>query len=285
MSERPRALPADPPPPAADYRGLLRSAGLDRADALALLIHASGRSRAWLIAHDEDAVDAATQARFATLAAARRAGEPVAYLVGQREFFGRAFAVDRRVLIPRPETELLVEWALAHAPAGARVLDLGTGSGAIAVTLAAERRDLELWAVDLSAEALEVAAANAARHAPGRVRLLRSDWTAALGNEGFGLIVSNPPYIAAGDRHLAEGDLRFEPAGALTDQRDGLSCIRAIVAGLETHLLPGGWVGIEHGYDQSAAVRSLLTQAGLEEVASARDLAGIERISVGRRPG
>jgi len=278
MPDHPRATS-----PTTDFRRLLGECGLDRADAQALLVHASGRSRAWLIAHDDDPVDAATRARFDALAEARRGGAPVAYLIGTREFFGREFAVDRNVLIPRPDTELLVEWALDHAPRGARVLDMGTGSGAIAVTLAAERPDLEVWATDLSAPALAVATSNATRHAPGRVKLLQGDWYAAVGVAQFALIVSNPPYIAAGDPHLAQGDLRFEPAGALTDHADGLTCIRAIAGGLKLHLLPGGWVGIEHGYDQAAAVRALLAAAGMDDVASAQDLAGIERISVGRR--
>ena len=164
-----------------------------------------------------------------------------------------------------------------------RVLVVDDERGLVAA-LAAERPDLELWAVDVSDAALAVAAGNAARHAPGRVRLLRSDWYSALTGERFKLIVSNPPYIAAGDHHLGEGDLRFEPVGALTDHRDGLSCIRAIVAGVDAHLLPGGWIGMEHGWDQGVAVRDILQAGGLTEVASERDLAGIERIGVGRRP-
>ena len=215
--------------------------------------------------------------------ARRLAGEPIAYLVGQREFFGLAFAVSEAVLIPRPDTELLVELALERLPQHGKVLDMGTGSGAIAVALAHTRPDAAVTALDVSEAALAVAQGNAARNGAA-VRFLHSDWFGALGGEVFDLVVSNPPYIAHGDVHLAQGDLRFEPVDALTDHGDGLSALRTIVAGAPAHLAAQGWLLMEHGYDQAAAVRAQLTAAGYSDVQSWRDLAGIERVSGGRRP-
>ncbi len=218
----------------------------------------------------------------------RIAGEPIAYLVGQREFFGLPFRVTTDVLIPRPETELLVELALQRAPHGARLLDMGTGSGAIAVVLAHARADLQVSALDVSAAALDIARQNAAQHlasSGGALRLLQSDWYDALpAGEQFELIVANPPYIVAGDAHLGQGDLRFEPLGALTDHADGLSALRTIVNGAAAHLVAGGWLLMEHGYDQAAAVRALLMAQGFSDVQSWQDLAGIERVSGGIRP-
>jgi len=254
---------------------------LDPVDNRVLLCHALGLTRVGLITQSTRELTADEAARLADLIARRLAGEPVAYLVGRREFYGLPFEVDPAVLIPRPETEWLVELALERLPPRDRVLDMGTGSGAIAVALAHTRPDALVTALDVSEEALAVARRNAAANAAG-VRFLASDWYAALEGEQFELIVSNPPYIAAGDSHLAQGDLRFEPAGALTDHADGLSALRRIVAGAAPHLAPQGWLLMEHGYDQSAAVRALLAAAGFEQVQSWPDLAGIERVSGAR---
>ncbi len=217
----------------------------------------------------------------------RVAGEPIAYIVGEREFYGLSFEVTPDVLIPRPETELLVELALQYMPADARVLDLGTGSGAIAIALAHAQPDAIVTALDASPAALAVARGNAQRHSVA-VELLHSDWFAALAvprdMRQFDVIVSNPPYIVAGDPHLTQGDLRFEPADALTDHADGLSALRTIVSGAMSHLVAGGWLFVEHGYDQAAAVRTLLAEQGFVDGQSWKDLAGIERVSGGHRP-
>ena len=255
-------------------------------DARPLLIHALGVSRAWLIAHDTDPLPAAQAERFLELAARRRGGEPVAYLLGEREFMGHRFQVTPDVLIPRPDTELLVETALAcvHGRAAPALLDLGTGSGAIAVSLALARPDARVCATDLSAAALEVAAGNA-RRLGAPVRLFQGDWYHALNSAGpaavYNVIVSNPPYIASDDTHLQHGDLRFEPPGALTDGADGLLAIRKIIAGAARYLLPRGCLWLEHGWTQAAHVRDLLRAAGFSRVESRRDLADIERISGG----
>lgn len=244
-----------------------------------------GRSRAWLVAHDRDPLTPPQAAAFQELLERRLAGEPVAYILGEREFYGMAFKVTPDVLIPRPETELLVELALARLPldSPARVLDLGTGSGAVALSIAAQRPQAMVTAVDISPAALEVARENARRLAVPNVRFLQGAWFAALPErERYGLIVSNPPYVAAGDPHLAQGDVRFEPAGALASGVDGLDDIRAIAANAPAHLVPGGWLLFEHGYDQAAACRVLLEQAGFVSVASAADLAGIERVTLGK---
>ncbi|WP_255988067.1 peptide chain release factor N(5)-glutamine methyltransferase [Chitinolyticbacter albus] len=263
-------------------RTLLASCGLDRVDARLLLQHALGVSRAWLVAHDDDALEAAAVARFEALAVRRRAGEPIAYLLGVREFYGRDFSVGPGVLIPRPETELLVELALARAPQGASLLDLGTGSGCVPITLKLERPDLAVTALDISADALAIATRNA-EGLGAKIRLLQSDWYAALGEERFDLIVSNPPYIVAGDAHLTQGDLRFEPIAALTDHADGLAHIRTIIAGAVSRLHPGGWLLFEHGYDQGPASRMLLAAAGFSATQTWQDLAGLDRVSGGIR--
>ncbi|AOY00680.1 peptide chain release factor N(5)-glutamine methyltransferase [Jeongeupia sp. USM3] len=262
-------------------RQLLADARLDAVDARVLLQHALQVSRAWLIGHADDVLPPAQAAAFEALAARRRAGEPVAYLVGTREFYGRDFAVSPAVLIPRPETELLVELALARAGQGARVVDLGTGSGCIPVTLKLERPDLAVSAVDISADALAVARGNAAALGADVV-FRQSDWYAALAGETFDLVVSNPPYIVAGDAHLSRGDLRFEPQGALTDFADGLEHIRRIVEGAGGPLAPRGWLLFEHGFDQGEASRALLAAAGFLDVQTWPDLAGLDRVSGGR---
>ena len=248
-----------------------------------LICHALGVTRVSLITQSERALSAAEAAALSALVERRTKGEPIAYIVGKREFFGLDFHVTSDVLIPRPDTELLVELALERTPQGGRVLDMGTGSGAIAVAIAHTRPDARVTALDVSEAALAVARANAAANkAP--VSFLASDWFAALDGDVFDLIVSNPPYIASGDTHLARGDLRFEPVGALTDRADGLSALRTIAAGAPAHLAPHGWLLMEHGYDQAAQVRAMLTGLGYTEVQSWRDLAGIERSTGGRAP-
>jgi len=245
-----------------------------------------GVSRAWLIAHDTDPLDGAQCARYDRLEARRVAGEPMAYLLGRREFLGRDFEVTSDVLIPRPETELLVECglaAVAEVPAP-RVLDLGTGSGIVAVSMALERPDARVQAIDDSEAALAVARMNA--HALGAKLLfsLGNWYDSSLGFSEFDVIVSNPPYIRADDAHLSSGDLRFEPQGALTDGADGLSALREIVQGAPSRLACAGALCVEHGFDQAPAVRDLFRTQGFENITSLRDLAGIERVTWGRLP-
>ncbi|MFM0099584.1 peptide chain release factor N(5)-glutamine methyltransferase [Paraburkholderia nemoris] len=279
----------DPVTPAA----LLRASPLPSLEARILLTHVLGWRHTQLITRSEETLDGPVVERYRALEARRAAGEPVAQLVGAREFFGLDFEVTPDVLIPRPETELLVETALAAMEniLRPRVLDLGTGTGAIAVAIASIRPDAQVWALDRSAEALAVATRNAkrlldAKRPGGAVDLQQSDWYSSLDAAlRFDVIVSNPPYIASGDPHLSEGDLRFEPRGALTDEADGLSAIRKIVAGAPTRLTANGVLWLEHGYDQAEAVRALLTAQGFMQVRSEHDLAGIERISGGRWPG
>ena len=256
---------------------------LDPLENRILLCHATGLTRVQLITQGDRPLTPDEAARLDDLVARRLRGEPIAYIVGRREFFGLDFQVGPAVLIPRPDTELIVELALERLPQGAaRLLDMGTGSGAIAVAVAHTRPDAAVTALDVSPDALAVAQANAAANG-ARVRFLHSSWFDALdAAETFDVIASNPPYIAAGDDHLAQGDLRFEPVGALTDHADGLSALRTIIAGSPRHLVPGGWLLLEHGYDQAEAVRALLADAGYTEVQSWCDLAGIERVSGGR---
>jgi len=251
-------------------------------DARVLACHLLGTDRAWLAANPMHVLGESQDARFDLLVAQRAMGHPVAYLVGTREFWGRDFEVGPAVLIPRPETETLVEAALERAGPQASILDLGCGSGAIAVTLACERPGAAVDAVDASAEALEVARRNAARHGAA-VAFAHGSWYEPVAGRRFDLVVANPPYVAAADRHLAEGDLRFEPRQALTDgSPDGLDSIRAIVSGAPAHLKSGGWLLIEHGYDQAPACRALLEAAGFRSLVSIPDLAGIPRVAGGR---
>ena len=279
----------DPVTPAA----LLRASPLPSLEARILLTHVLGWRHTQLITRSDETLDGTLVERYRLLEARRAGGEPVAQLVGVREFFGLDFEVTPDVLIPRPETELLVETALAAMENIARpcVLDLGTGTGAIAVAIASMRPDAQVRALDRSAQALAVATRNAARlldakRPGGAMDLQQSDWYSSLDAAlRFNVIVSNPPYIASGDPHLSEGDLRFEPRGALTDEADGLSAIRAIITGAPAHLAANGVLWIEHGYDQAEAVRGLMTAQGFEQVRSERDLAGIERISGGLLPG
>ncbi len=252
-----------------------------RLEAEVLLCHCLDKPRSYLYSHGEQPVPWEQRAAYEQLLVERRAGQPVAYLVGQREFWSLALAVNEHTLIPRPDTETLVMWALElPLPAEAAVADWGTGSGAIALALASERPDWQLSASDVSALALDVADLNR-RRLGLPVRLLQSDWGAAFADGSLDLVVSNPPYVAEGDPHLEAGDLPFEPIAALVSGRDGLDAIRRILQDALRVLKPGGWLLLEHGYDQAAAVRELLRSAGFAAVASRADLAGIERISGG----
>jgi release factor glutamine methyltransferase len=255
-----------------------------RGDAERLLGHALGRSRAWLFAHAGDTLADDAAAAYDALLARRAAGEPVAQITGRRGFWTLELEVTPDVLIPRAETETLVELALARLPPGpARLLDLGTGTGAIALALAAEREDLDITAVDASDAALAVAMRNASAHRAG-LRLLHGSWFAPVRGERFAMIVSNPPYLADDDPHRHAGDLRFEPLEALVSGADGLDAIREIAAQAPRHLLPGGWLLVEHGWTQGDAVRALFSAAGLVEVATERDLEGRDRVTLGRQP-
>ncbi len=251
-------------------------------EARILLGYALQLSRVQLITQSERILGVDEASNITNLFRRRLAGEPIAYIVGEREFFGLMLYTTPDVLIPRPETELLVELALARLPNRGRVLDMGTGSGAIAIAIAHARPDSSVTALDASEAALMVAKRNAARHGLD-ITFLRSDWYTSLDNNHFDIIVANPPYIVATDPHLSQGDLRFEPINALTDHGDGLSALRAIIGGAPEYLTQGGWLLMEHGYHQAEAVRDLLGQQHYQHVQSWKDLAGIERISGGVR--
>lgn len=263
--------------------------GLERLDAQLLLLHALGKpgsDRAWLLAHDTDALPDEVAQQFRQLSLRRASGEPLAYITGSKEFFGLNLQVDARVLVPRPDTETLVNWALqclaeAGMPASAQVLDLGTGSGAIALALKKNLPALEVTAVDASADALAVASANAQQHQLP-IHFMQGSWLEDVSGH-FHLIVSNPPYVADADPHLSA--LTHEPLQALAAGQDGLSDLRQIVEQAPGHLHPQGWLLLEHGYDQAEAVCLLLAQHGFSEVQSRVDLAGITRCSGGRWPG
>lgn len=267
----------------------LAQAGIPRLEAQNLLLMALGRDphdRAWLLAHDTDALDESTHAQLQTLVQRHRDGEPMGYLRGEQEFFGLPLQVDNRVLVPRPDTETLVQWALEvldtlPSPANASAIDLGTGSGAIALALASQHPGLTITATDASEAALAVARQNAERLALP-LRLAAGRWFEAVPGQRFHLAVSNPPYIAEGDPHLPA--LRHEPITALTAGPDGLDDIRTLVAQAPAHLHPDGWLLLEHGHDQAPAVQGLLRQAGFAEVSSRTDLAGIARCTGGRWP-
>ena len=252
-----------------------------------LLGHALGKSRAWLYAHADDALDADSALRFHALLVRRAAGEPIAYIVGQREFWSLELSVNPDVLIPRPETELLVDLALQRIPQNVpmNIADLGTGSGAIALAIARERPQARVLATDASRAALAVARENAGRLRVGNVEFGQGDWCAALGGRRFDLLVANPPYIAQVDTHLQRGDLRFEPRAALASGADGLDAIRSIIAAAPAHLQPHAWLLFEHGHDQGAAARELLASSGFVEIFSAVDLEQRERVSGGRASG
>lgn len=276
-----------------DYDALIAASGLPRTEARALLEHVSGRPRTWLIAHGDEQPDPDTIARFAPLAEARTAGAPLAYLVGWREFHGHRFSVGPAVLIPRPETEMLVDAAIARAPAGGSLIDLGTGSGCIAISLVCERDDLRLLATDRSEAALACARRNAARlvpfaleegaSAPARLRFASGDWWQAVPPSlRADWIVSNPPYVADGDAHLDRGDLRHEPRAALAGGPDGLRDIERIIQGAPTHLAEGGHLLIEHGFDQARAVSERMHEGGFRAIATLKDGAGLDRVTMGR---
>lgn len=277
------------PPTIADLRRLGRELlpGEDgSADVEVLLAAASGRSRAWLRAHDDALAEDAWLGRYREWLHRRAKGEPVAYLVGEREFWSLPLKVTPDVLIPRADTECLVEQALRRLPLtpGSRCADLGTGSGAVALAIARERPQTQVVATDASSAALAVARGNAVRLGlTEQVSFRLGDWYRALAGETrFDVIASNPPYIASNDRHLGEGDLRFEPVTALVSGRDGLDAIRVLATGAAGHLVPGGWLLIEHGFTQATQVRALMQAAGLVEAGSARDLGGHERVSFAR---
>lgn len=263
---------------------MLRSAGIDPVDARVLMRAALGVSDAHLAAHPEQALSRDERDRYLGWVERRHAGAPVAYLTGEREFYSFAFKVTPAVLIPRPETELLVETALEHIPVDepCRVLDLATGSGCVSVAIAKHRPRARVTATETSREALALARENAARHGAA-VEFVESGWFEALSGRRFEMIVANPPYIAAGDPHLNAGDVRFEPRDALVAGPTGLECIEVIVEGAARYLTAGGgWLLFEHGYDQGACSRALLAAAGYEDVVTRRDLAGIERVSGGK---
>ena len=257
----------------------LAAAAVEPREARLLLAEACGWSAASVLAHPERELDEAAAARFREMTARRRAGEPVAYIVGRREFYGLALEVSPAVLIPRPETELLVDLALERRPR--TVLDLGTGCGAVALAIKHGLPQARVVAVDASAAALAVARRNAARHSL-EIDCRHGEWFAPVARERFDLVVANPPYVAEGDPHLAQGDLRFEPRAALVSGPEGLSAIREIARHAPAFLTPGGWLLLEHGLGQDEAVRRLLAAHGLDSVSSWPDLAGIARVSGGR---
>lgn len=274
-----------------DARRLREALQLDAAGArleVELLVrHVLQVDRARFIAHPELAQRAAQSPEYRALLERRVAGEPIAYLLGMREFYGRGFEVDPTVLVPRPETELLVELALERVPSGAssQVLDVGTGSGCIAISIALERARAAVTALDLSEAALAVATRNAARLNARNVRFALGDAYAPVTDTRFDVIVSNPPYIAQGDPHLVRGDLRFEPQLALVGGSDGLSVLRVLIEAGGAHLNAGGWLLLEHGFDQGEAVRAMMRGAGLDEVFTHVDLAGLPRVSGGHWRG
>jgi release factor glutamine methyltransferase len=257
--------------------GLLRECGLPRSEAELLLCSVLGCERVWLIAHAEEAIDSSNARSAHAQFARRRAGEPVSYITGRREFYGLALRVTREVLIPRPETERLVELALERL---SRVLELGTGSGAIAIALASERPGIAIVATDVSEAALALARRNARDHA-AEIAFVHSDWFDALRPGPFDLIVSNPPYVAAGDAHLDRGDLRFEPRLALVGGEDGFACIRGIASRAQNRLRPGASLLMEHGYDQGDRCVKLLSGLGYAQVTDFHDLAGWPRVCAG----
>jgi release factor glutamine methyltransferase len=265
-------------------RERLAARGGEPGDADLLLAHALGQARTWLYAHGDEAPAPEAARRFEALLSRREDGEPVAYLVGRRGFWSFELRVTPDTLVPRPETERLVELALERLPEGGaqRIADLGTGSGAIALALALERPRADVVATDASAAALAVARDNARSLGVGNIAFRQGDWFAPLAGERFDLVASNPPYIALGDPHLDEGDLRFEPSAALSSGADGLDAIRAIAAGAPMHLSPGGWLLVEHGWAQGRAVRVLFEAAGLVDVATHVDLEQRDRVTLGR---
>lgn len=263
-------------------------AAIGPTDARVLLRRVLATNNEFLATHPEQALTSEQTAAFQTMVARRKLGEPVAYLIGAREFYGLEFFVTPDVLIPRPETELLVDLALQRIPVDhpRQVLDLGAGSGAIAISIAAHRPLAKITATDISEAALQVARQNAERLIPveskANVALIKSDWYSNLGDTLFDVILTNPPYVAENDPHMQQGDLRFEPANALTPGGDGLDAFRAIIGQAPTRLHSNGWLLCEHGYDQAKAVRALLVAAGFQSVMSHKDFGGIQRTTIGR---
>lgn len=279
---------------ASSLRELLRSSAArlhaagsssPRVDAEYLLLHVLGKTPVWLRTHDEVRLHLHEEERFEALLRRRIHGEPVAYITGSRGFWSLELGVNASTLIPRPETEMLVEFALEKLPleAALRVLDLGTGSGAIALAVKTERPLSRVTAVDASRAALDMAVANAQRLGLD-VEFLHSNWFEALAGRRFDLLLANPPYINPGDEHLGQGDVRFEPLSALVAAEQGLRDLRLIISAAPAHMQPGGWIALEHGYDQSAAVRTLLRENGFGEIETRQDLGGQERMTYGCLP-
>lgn len=261
---------------------LLLSAGIDQGEAAILLGHVLEVDRTWLFAHSEEIMSNASAERFEKLVQARKSGEPLSYLLGYRDFWNLRLGVNPNVLIPRRETEHLVEWAIECVDAGAqRILDLGTGSGAIALACKAERPATEVWAVDSSREALTCAAANG-QSLGLDVKWVLSDWFAALPEGRWDLLISNPPYVAADDEHLAQGDLRAEPSCALIGGPTGLECIEHIVGAAPDFLSNGGWLLFEHGFDQAPIVSTMMSSTGFDRVGTRKDWSGQARLTGGR---
>ncbi len=263
---------------------LLRHTPLERVDARLLMQFVTGLSHAQLVTQGDTPLNDAQLAQWQALEAARHAGTPIAYLLGYKDFYQHRFRVSPAVLIPREDTELLVEAALSRIPTDARqqIADLGTGSGAIAISIAAARTNSQIWAVDISSDALAIAQYNAQQIGAPNVQFYVSHWFEAIASQSFDLIVSNPPYIDAQDPHLQQGDLRFEPQTALTDFADGLACLQHITQQAPAHLNPNGWLLLEHGYQQGTACRDLLAQAGFFHIQTLQDLAGHDRVSLGQ---
>jgi release factor glutamine methyltransferase len=257
-----------------------------RLESQLLLQHVLDTSRAWVLSHEHDALQPNIHAAFEASLNRRLNGEPIAYILGKREFYGLEFTVTPDTLIPRPDTETLVDAALEKIPRNEprRILDLGTGTGAIAIAIASHRPQSQITAVDVSVAALAVAQANVRNLKISHVEFVLSDWFSALHGRTFDVIVGNPPYITEGDPHLTQGDLRFEPINALAAGKDGLDCIRQIISEAPQYLNPHGWLMLEHGYDQAEKVAKLLADAQFDSVISSPDLSGILRVTSGRIP-
>ena len=275
-----------------DFQAWLRAAVSElstsespRRDAEILLEHVTGKARTYLLAFGETLLTPEQEAQLAALLARRKTGEPVAHLTGEREFWSLPLYVSAATLIPRPDTECLVEQALARLPDGlCRILDLGTGTGAIALALASERPDCQVTAVDVMPDAVALAQRNLARLGFSNVQINQSSWFSALAQHAFEMIVSNPPYIDEHDPHLSQGDVRFEPLTALVAANDGLADIEHIITTAREYLVPGGWLLLEHGWTQGAAVRALFSAAGYASVETCRDYGGNERLTLGKKP-
>lgn len=275
-----------------DFQAWLRAAVSElsdsespRRDAEILLEHVTGKARTYILAFGETLLTAEQEAQLSVLLARRKNGEPVAHLTGEREFWSLPLYVSAATLIPRPDTECLVEQALARLPNGpCRILDLGTGTGAIALALASERPDCQVTAVDVMPDAVALAQRNLARLGFSNVQIMQSSWFSALAQRSFEMIVSNPPYIDERDPHLSQGDVRFEPLTALVAGNEGLADIEQIITTSREHLTPGGWLLLEHGWTQGAAVRALFSAAGYDCVETCRDYGDNDRLTLGKMP-